>query len=108
MGHIYRQFRCTRLPELNDGPAAALDRHVAVTFGEYEVDSPAEWALLVSSLTVMQLAGLKRMVGKLKECSEAVRCESVLRKATAIEHRVADLMARLALSLERLRSSTLD
>jgi hypothetical protein len=78
-----------------------------LSFGEYEVDSPQEWELLVSSLMAMQLGSLKRLMGQLKGSAEAVRCESVYKKAEETETRVSDLINRLYASLEVLRSNSI-
>lgn len=74
-----------------------------MVFGEYEVDSLQEWELLVSSLMVMQLGSLRKLMGRLKDSARAVRCESVYQKAAETEKRVSDLIRQLHASLEGLR-----
>ena len=71
------------------------------------MDSPQEWELLVSSLMAMQLGSLKKLMGRLKDSAEVVRCESVYRKAVETETKVSDLIKRLYASLEVLRGSAI-
>lgn len=77
-----------------------------MVFGEYEVDSPQEWELLVCNLMALQLGALKRLMTRLKASAEAVRCESVYMKAVEAENRVAQLVERLHVgSLGALRTN---
>lgn len=81
-----------------------LGERQAVLFGEYEVNSPQEWELVVSSLLAVQLATLGRLMARLKTSAEEVQCESVYRKAEKTEERVMELNRRVQASLEALKN----
>jgi hypothetical protein len=75
--------------------AGKWTRSRAVVFGDYEVDSPAEWDILVRNLVALQLLSLGRLLAQLKKRAEAIRCMSVFRKTAGVEKKVTDLVGRL-------------
>lgn len=66
-----------------------------VFFGDYEVDSASEWELLVGNLIVMQLRQLSVLVGRVKEVSGLLQCDTPWRKAAGTEKRVGRMLDRL-------------
>ncbi|KAK0634279.1 hypothetical protein B0T17DRAFT_611319 [Bombardia bombarda] len=66
-----------------------------VFFGDYEVDSPSEWELLVKNLIILQLHALSALMGRVKEISGAMRCDTPWRKAVGTEKRIANLSHRM-------------
>lgn len=78
----------------------------AVAFGEYKVDSPMEWELVLSHLIAQQLGAHKRLARSLKATAETLGSESVYRKAAETEDRAAELVDRLRLnSVQFFRSN---
>lgn len=70
-------------------------------FGEYEVDFPPEWKMLVSSLMAVQLGSLKKLMRRLKNLAEEARFQPVSRNSVETKW-VMDLNKRLRASLEGL------
>ncbi|KAK4108604.1 hypothetical protein N656DRAFT_832267 [Canariomyces notabilis] len=66
-----------------------------VFFGDYEVDSANEWELLVRNLIVLQLKALSGLMGRVKEVSGLMQCDTPWRKAVGTEKRIAMLLDRL-------------
>ncbi|KAK3680873.1 hypothetical protein B0T22DRAFT_540488 [Podospora appendiculata] len=69
-----------------------------VYFGDYEVDSPGEWELLVRNLIVLQLRALAGLLGRVKEVAGMMRvphCDMLWRKAAGTDKRVGALLGRL-------------
>jgi hypothetical protein len=67
----------------------------SLEFGEYEVDSPSEWELVLSHLIARQLGGHERLAHHIMTSAETVGSNSVYRKAAETEERVSQLIERL-------------
>ncbi|KAK3320416.1 hypothetical protein B0T19DRAFT_486949 [Cercophora scortea] len=73
-----------------------------VYFGDYEVDSPGEWELLVRNLIVLQLRALAGLLGRVKEVAGMMpvpHCDMLWRKAVGTDKRVGALLGRLDVAL---------
>ncbi len=77
----------------------------AMVFGEYEVDSPLEWELVLCHLIAQQLNAHKRLARNLKAAAETLGCESVCGKAKQVGEQAAELVERLLLNATSIRSS---
>ncbi len=66
-----------------------------MVFGEYEVDSPLEWEVVLFHLISQQLNTHKRLARNLMAAAETLGCESVCKKAEQVGQQAAELAERL-------------
>ena len=79
----------------NRHPPYRVGAGTGVFFGDYEVDSANEWETLVRNLIILQLRGLNGLMGRVKEVSGMMQCDTPWRKAVGTEHRVVTLLDKL-------------
>ncbi len=72
-----------------------VSNRLVMAFGEYEVDSPLEWDLVLCHLISQQLNAHKRFARSLMAAAETLGCESVYKKAEQAGEQAAELAERL-------------
>ncbi|KAK3371014.1 hypothetical protein B0T24DRAFT_304516 [Lasiosphaeria ovina] len=83
----------TATPAATDGQGAMMP--LGVYFGDYEIDCPGEWQALVRNLIVLQLRALGALMGRVKEVSELMPCDTAWRKVVGAETRLSALLGQV-------------